>query len=106
MKLHEILEKVDLIIETYESGTYLSLENLQKSHRILVGLNYRLTIFNIDYFQNHNTIMYEFKGSAAKGKVFADEAVPEIRMLRKIMEAIDNVVWSMRSEISIIKKEH
>jgi hypothetical protein len=106
MRLHEILEKVDVIIETYESGRYLSLENLQKSHRILVGLNYRLTIFNIDYFQNHNTIMYEFKGSAAKGKVFADEAVPEIRMLRKIMEAIDNVVWSMRSEISIIKKEH
>ena len=105
MQLHEILNKVGLIIDTYESGRFLSLEDLQKSHRVLVGLNYRLTIFNIDYFQQHNTIMYEFKGSAAKGKVFADEAIPEIRMLRKIMEAIDSVMWSMRSEISTAKKE-
>ncbi len=36
----------------------------------------------------------------------SEQEVPELRMIRKIMEATDNVIWSMRSELSIIKNEN
>jgi hypothetical protein len=40
------------------------------------------------------------------GEILAEEQVSELRMIRKIMESIDNVLWSVRSEISIIKNEN
>jgi len=66
---------------------------------------YYLTKYNIEYFQKYNAIQYKHKGAVSAGKILAEEQCPELRMIRKIMEATDNVIWSMRSEISIIKKE-
>ena len=74
--------------------------------RELTANNYYLTKYNIEYFQKYNAIQYKHKGSVSSGKVLAEEQVPELRMIRKIMEATDNVIWSMRSELSIIKKEN
>ena len=104
--MQEILQKITNLIETYESGVWVSAENLRVMLRELTANNYYLTKHNIEYFQKYNAIQYKHKGSVSSGKVLAEEQVPELRMIRKIMEATDNVIWSMRSELSIIKNEN
>ena len=104
--MEEILQKITNLIETYESGVCVSAENLRVMLRELTANNYYLTKHNIEYFQKYNAIQYKHKGSVSSGKVLAEEQVPELRMIRKIMEATDNVIWSMRSELSIIKNEN
>tara|TARA_R110001606_G_scaffold57122_1_gene138143 strand:- start:601 stop:915 length:315 start_codon:yes stop_codon:yes gene_type:complete len=104
--MEAILQKITNLIETYESGVWVSAENLRVMLRELTANNYYLTKYNIEYFQKYNAIQYKHKGSVSSGKVLAEEQVPELRMIRKIMEATDNVIWSMRSELSIIKKEN
>ena len=103
--MEDILIKITSLIETYESGAWQSVENLRVMQRELTSSNYHLTKYNIEYFQKYNAVQYKHKGSVSAGKILAEEQVPELRMIRKLMEAIDNVIWSMRSEISIIKKE-
>jgi transcription initiation factor IIE alpha subunit len=103
--LDKILNKISDLIDAYESGVWQSVDNLRVMQRELVSYNYFLSKHNIEYFQQYNAVQYKHKGSVSAGKILAEEQVPELRMIRKIMEAIENVMWSMRSEISIIKKE-
>ena len=103
--MEQILSKITELVETYESGSWKSCDNLRVMLRELTANNYYLTKFNIEYFQKFNEIQYRHKGSVSAGKILAEEQVPELRMIRKIMEATDQVIWSMRSELSIIKNE-
>jgi len=103
--MEEILTKITAIIETYESGVWVSADNLRVMLRELTANNYYLTKHNIEYFQKYNAIQYKHKGSVSAGKILAEEQVPELRMIRKIMEATENVMWSMKSELSIIKND-
>jgi len=103
--LEKVLKKISDLIDTYESGTWQSVDTLRVMQRELSAYNYFLTKHNIEAHQDHNAVQYKHKGSVAAGKILADEQVPELRMTRKIMEAVENVIWSMRSEISIIKTE-
>ena len=104
--MQEVLTKITNLIETYESGAWVSTENLRIMLRELTANNYHLSKYDIEYFRKYNAIQYKHKGSVSSGKILAEEEVPELRMIRKIMEATDNVIWSMRSELSIIKKEN
>ena len=104
--MDEVLEEMSLIITMYESGAWKSSDNLRAMLRELSSNNYHLTRFNIEYFQKYNAVQYKHKGSVSSGKILAEEQVPELRIIRKIMEATDNVIWSIRSEISILKKEN
>lgn len=104
--MQETLQKIDKIVEVYESGEWQSIEKLTRLLRGLTTANYRLSKYNIEYHAMYNSIMFKHSGSVASGKIKADEEIPELRMLRKIMEATDNVIWSIRSEISIVKKEN
>jgi hypothetical protein len=103
--MQEILEENSYLITLYESGAWQSTENLRVMLRELSANNYHLSKLNIDYFQAYNAVQYSHKGSVSSGKILAEEQVPELRIIRKIMEATDQVIWSMRSEISIIKNE-
>lgn len=103
--MDKILEKITALIDTYEGGEWQSKDNLRQMLRELTTNNYHLTKYNIEAYQAHNAVQYKHKGSVSAGKILADEQCPELRMLRKIMEAVDHVIWSMRSELSIIKKE-
>jgi hypothetical protein len=103
--METILNKITDLIQTYESGAWQTPDALREMLRELTANYYYLTKHNIEAYQKHNEIQYKHKGSVAAGKILADEQVPELRMLRKIMEATDHVIWSMRSELSIIKKE-
>ena len=84
--MDKTLSRITSLIDTYESGEYVNLERLTEAQRELS-------------ISNRGT------KSVAAAKVEADEKVPELRMLRKIMDAVNQVLWSVRSEISIIKKE-
>lgn len=105
MKLEDILTKTSDLVETYESGTWQSTDALRVMLRELSANYYYLTKHNIEAFQNHNAVQYKHKGSVSAGLILANEQVPELRMIRKIMEATQHVIWSMRSELSIIKSE-
>lgn len=104
--MEEILLRVDEIIEQYESGLWQSIDTLRTMLRNLTACNYHLSKYNIEYHRDYNSVLHNHKGSVASAKILAEEKVPELRMLRKIMTAIENVMWSMRCEISIIKKEN
>ena len=101
--METILNKISDIIEAYESGNLIHLEELRSMLRELSSTYYFLTKHNIEAFQNHNKLMYNHKGSVASGLIFADLKVPELRLTRKILYATDRVLNSMRSEIAILR---
>lgn len=105
--MEETLQKINDIIESYESGAWVSVDNLRVMMRELSACHYHLTKINVEAHQNWNAIIHnrETKESVASATVKADNEFPELRMTRKILESIDNVIWSMRSELSIIKKD-
>ena len=104
--MEEILKKISDIIETYESGAWQSKENLRMILRELTANIYFLTKYNIEYHEKHNAVQYKHKGSVSSGLILANEQIPELRMLRKIMEAANNVSRSITMELSILNKEN
>ena len=103
--MNEILSKITDIIETYESGAWQTSDKLRAMLRELSSNHYYLTKINIEAYNQHNAVRFNHVGSVASGLVLADEKVPELRMTRKILDAVDHVLWSMRSELSIIKND-
>ena len=103
--MEKILATITTIIQTYESGEWKSTDSLRIMLRKLSSNYYYLTKYNIEYHEKHNAVQYKHKGSVSGGLILANEQIPELRMLRKIMESTQHVIWSMRSELSIIKNE-
>ena len=103
--MDEILNKITNTIELYESGAWVSVENLRIMLRELSCNYYLLTKHNIESFNNHNAIQYKNKKSVSFGLILANEQVPELRLTRKILYATSKVIDAIRSELSIIKNE-
>lgn len=103
--MDKTLKKISDIIETYESGAWVSVENLRVMLRELSSNYYFLTKYNIEAFNKWNTIVYESSGSVNRSEIEAHKQVPELRLTRKILIATSKVVDSMRSELSIIKND-
>lgn len=104
--MEKILNRISEIIETYESGSWQTSENLRVLLRELSSNIYYLSKYSIDYHEKHNAVQYKHKGSVSAGLILANEQFPELRMVRKIMETADNVLRAMTMELSIIKKEN
>ena len=104
--MEEILTKISDIITRYESGSWQSCDNLRILLRELTSNIYYLSKYNIEYFEKHNAVQYKHKGSVSSGLILANEQYPELRMIRKITEAANNVKSSMIMELSIIKNEN
>ena len=104
--MDEILNKISTIIDNYEQGMWVSCDNLRVLLRELSANYYYLTKYNIEAHAQHNAVQYKHKGSVSSGLILANEQVPELRMLRKIMDSTQHVIWSIRSEISILKNEN
>lgn len=107
MKLTEVLNNLDSVVNEYKSGTWLTKEKLREMLRDLSTAYYLLTKFNIEAYDNWNKLIYnrDINESVAAAKVRADEKHPELRMTRKIMEASKHVLLSMQQELSILKNE-
>ena len=74
--MEDILIKITDIVNEYESGSYIKKEDLIKMQRELSSNIYYLTTYNIKYFTEWNSIVYNFKGSNAAGITEANEKVP------------------------------
>ena len=103
--MEEILEKISDLIETYESGSWQSVENLRVMQRELSANIYYLTKHNIEAFNKWNGIIHNEATSHTKAVTKANYEVPELRMSRKILETARGVSIAMNSELSILKKE-
>ena len=104
--MNEILNKISDIITRYESGEWETTDSLREMLRELTSNIYFLSKFNIEFHEKHNAVQYKHKGSVSSGLILANEQYPELRMLRKITEAANNVKSSMIMELSIIKNEN
>jgi len=103
--MNEILNKISDIITRYESGEWETTDSLREMLRELTSNIYFLSKYNIEFHEKHNAVQYKHKGSVSSGLILANEQYPELRMLRKITEAANNVKSSMIMELSIIKNE-
>jgi hypothetical protein len=103
--MDKILLKITELITEYESGKWISADKLRVMQRQLASSIYHLTGHNIKYHNEWTSIVYNENTSNAKAVTKADYDKPELRMTRKIIASAENVLWSIRSEISILKKD-
>ena len=99
------LNNVTRIVDTYKNLTINSGQELSILLKDLTCELFYLEKHRSDYHEHYNSIVHSFKGSNAGGVVFANEEVPELYMLRRVMNAGYRVVDALRSKISYIKKE-
>mgnify|MGYP003634976008 CR=1 FL=1 len=93
----EILSKITDLVETYESGAY---KDLAVMHREITCNMYFLTIeqvqanvrWNQEYYNHSSTV------NAVKER-HADKEVPELYMIRKVLEGAKGVSIAMGYEI-------
>lgn len=105
--MNTILVKTSELIELYRSGEWLTVEKLRELLRELSICHYEITSINIDAYNDWTSIIYnrDKADSVASAKVKADFEVPELRMSRKLLETLKNVLMSIQQELSIIKNE-
>lgn len=103
--LEGILNSITELIEHYESGAWVSVDELRQMLRELTSNIYYLTKEDIEAYRAHNEILHSFDGSVARAQIEADKSIPELRMTRKIIASANRVADAMRSELSIIKNE-
>ena len=103
--MQEVLNKTSELIARYRSGEWLSVDKLRDLLRELSICHYEITSINIDAYNDWTSIIYnrDKNVSVASAKVRADFEVPELRMTRKLLETLKNVLMSIQQELSIIK---
>ena len=99
------LNRVTDIVDKYNNLTINSGAELSDLLRRLTCELFYLERFRSDYQEKHNNIMHNEKGAVSKALILANEEVPELYMLRRVMNAAYRVVDALRSNISYIKKE-
>lgn len=104
--LTTILNDINRLIENYHN---LKLTLVHDQSEILRGLTtnlYFLEKHRIDAYESWQSVYFQSKGTSGAAKEReADFKVPELYKLRRIMEGGYKVVDSIRSTISIYKKE-
>lgn len=103
MKQH--LENITRIINDYNNLTINSGGELSQLLKELTCELFYLEKHRSDYNEIHTKIMFHFSGSVSASKIEADNQVPELYMLRRVMNAAYRCVDALRSNISYIKKE-
>ena len=103
--MNKHLENITTIIDTYHSITIKSGEALSELLKNLTCELFYLEKYRSEYHEKYNNILYSRTGSVAAAQVQAEKEVPELYMLRRIMNAAYRCVDALRSNISYIKKE-
>lgn len=106
MDLYTILDNIDKWIENYHN---LKLVLVKDQSEILRGLTtnlYFLEKYRIEAYETWQSVYFQSKGTSGAAKEReADFKVPELYKIRRITEGGYKVVDSIRSTISIYKKE-
>tara|TARA_R110000744_G_scaffold179689_1_gene298661 strand:+ start:345 stop:659 length:315 start_codon:yes stop_codon:yes gene_type:complete len=99
------LDNITTIIDTYTSLSIPTAHNVSDLLRSLTSELFYLEKHRAEYHTKYNSIMLSRKGSVAAATIEANKEVPELYLLRRIMNAAYRVTDSMRSNISTINKE-
>lgn len=106
MDLYTILDNINRAVEQYHN---LQLTLVKDQSEILRGLTtnlYFLEKYRIESYETWQSVYFQSKGTSGAAKEReADFKVPELYKIRRIMEGGYKVVDSIRSTISIYKKE-
>lgn len=104
--LETVLESIDGIIESYESGEWIVEGKLADLHKSLAINVYFLTKFQVEASKKFNGLVYLSEAtSVARARAEAEQEVPELYKCRKIIEALKNISISMTHELNILKSE-
>lgn len=105
-ELETILTDINTLIDKYHN---LQLNLVRDQSEILRGLTtnlYFLEAYRIQYYNKWQSVYFNSMGKTGAAKEReADHDVPEIYQVRRIMTGAYKVVDSIRSTISIYKKE-
>ena len=94
-----ILKKITDIVETYQSGAYSDLFEMQRE---LSCSLFFLSQKQVEYNLQWNEVYHNHKSTVnAVKQRHADKEVPELYMCRKIMESAKNVSIAMSLEIKM-----
>lgn len=99
-----LLSNVSTLIDEYHNEAWNS-DQLSRILKDLTAHLFYLEKYRSDFHNQYNQIMHGFTGTAARAKIEADDKVPQLYMLRRIMTAAYRCVDGLRSNISMIKKE-
>jgi len=106
MDLYTILDNINKAVEEYN---VLQLNLVRDQSEILRGLTtnlYFLEKYRIEAYETWQSVYFQSKGTSGAAKEReADFKVPELYKIRRITEGGYKVVDSIRSTISIYKKE-
>jgi len=101
-----ILNDINGLVDDYHN---LQLNLVREQSEILRGLTtnlYFLEKYRIEAYEEWQSVYFQSKGTSGAAKEReADFKVPELYKIRRIMEGGYKVVDSIRSTISIYKKE-
>lgn len=105
--MDKTLETIADIIARYRSGEWHTVERLRELLKELSICHYELTSVNIEAYNDWTAIIYnrDKNVSVASARVKADFECPELRMTRKLLESVKNILMSMQQELSIIKND-
>jgi len=105
--LQEILSNINESVESYESLELINTNQQSEALRKLTSNLFFLEEHRVEAYENWLSTYYEMPkatSNAAKEK-FCDNKVKELYMIRRIMTSGYKVADSLRSTISIYKKE-
>ena len=103
------LNKISNVINWYEGANIKHLEELNKALKVITSNMYLLELERAKYHEKHQDIMYELTNNqdkpVSKAEIVANKNVPELYLLRRVMNAAYRCSDSIRTNISYMKKE-
>lgn len=106
--MKETLEEIEQIIDWFREQHDPGLHDVIHAYQRLVGALYMLETYRVEYKRKHDAIIFNLvqeKTSVARATNEADVKVPQLYMLRRIMDAAYNNSDAMRTIISAKKQE-
>lgn len=104
----ESLEEITKCIEWYRTNKNAPPVKLVEIMRVITTNLYVLESHRAEYQKTFETLVYQYKDdgqSVASAVNMANVEVPEIYMLRRVMQAAYEVAGALRTHISFLKSE-
>ena len=102
------LDRINSIAEFWRNTKSPDPNQVLEAHRTLTGLLVYLEAQRSEFKKKYESIIFDKKcegGSVASATNYAETQVPELYLLRRIMEAAYEMSGSMRTYISFLKHE-
>lgn len=105
--LQELLENIQDAIERYQTLHLKQVPDQSDILRILTTNLEQLEVYRADYYDDWLNIYFTCDATSDAQKTkWCDNKVPELHRIRKIMRGAYKVVDSIRSTISVYKREN